>query len=82
MANSSTSGNVFMGKCNLKTPVPLSGIIDASGTLFFNSNTVSRITEFNNIKYEYKPPSITKLGDLENASIKKYNLISKMGRRP
>ena len=70
MANSSTSRNVFMGKCNSKTPVPLSGINDASGTLFFNSNTGSHITELSNINFKYKPPSITKLGNLKNSPIK------------
>ena len=81
MANSSTSGNVFMKKCNSEIPVQLSGIIDVSGTLFFNSSTDSHITEFGNIKYEYKPPSITKIGDMKNLSIKKNNLSSKMGRK-
>ena len=55
MANSSTSRNVFMRKCNSKTPVQLSGINDASDTLFFNSNTGSCITELSNINFKYKP---------------------------
>ena len=75
MVNSSASRNIFMGKCNSKTRVLLSGINDASGTLFFNSNTGSRITELSNINFKYKPPSITKLGDLKNSPIKKnYNI--------
>ena len=44
MANSSSLLNFVMVKCNSKTPVQLSGINDASGTLFFNSNTGSRNT--------------------------------------
>ena len=76
MANSSTSRNIFKGKCNSKTPVQLSGINDASGTLFFNSSTVSRITELSNINFQYKPPSITKLGVLKNSPIRKnYDII-------
>ena len=76
MANSSASRNIFMGKCNSKTLVQLSGINDASGTLFFNSNTGSCNTELSNINFKYKPPSITKLGDLKNSPIKKnYNII-------
>ena len=71
MANSSTSRNVFMGKCNSKTPVQLSGINDASGTLFFNSNTGSCITELSNINFKYNPLSITKLVDLKNSPMKK-----------
>ena len=71
MANSSTSRNFFMGKYNSKTPVKSSGINDANGTLFFKSNTASHIAELNNIDFKYKAPSITKLGDFKNSSIKK-----------
>ena len=71
MANSNTSRNFFMGKYNSKTPLKSSGINDASGTLFFNSNTASHITELSNINFKYKPPSITKLGDFKNTPIKK-----------
>ena len=38
----------------------------------FNSNTGSCITELSNINFKYKPPSITKLGDLNNSPTKKY----------
>ena len=63
-------------QCNSKTLVQLLGINDASGTLFFNSNTGSHITELSNINFKYKPPSVTKLGDLKNSPIKKiYNII-------
>ena len=43
MVNSITSRNFFMGKCDSKTPVQLSGINGASGTLFSKSNAGSNI---------------------------------------
>ena len=75
MANSGSSQNVFKGKCNSKAPVQLSGIKHASGTLLFNSNTGSRITELSNLNFKYKAPSITKTWRFEELANKKNLLI-------
>ena len=71
---SSTSRNVFMGKYNSKTPVKLLGINDASSTLSFSSNTGRHINDLSNINCKYKPPSITKLGDLKDSPKKKVEI--------
>ena len=68
MTNSNTSRDVFMGKCNSKTPVQLSGINYASGTSFSFSIQVVVLSYIN---FKYKPPSITKVEDLKNSTINK-----------
>ena len=46
MANESTNRSLFINKCTTKTPVKLYSINEAdSGTIFYNSNLGSRISD-------------------------------------
>lgn len=66
MLNKTTRRNLFVEKKNDKAPVVITNLSEAkSGTLFFNSNVGSRLTECDDIEFIYESSTVSSIADIK-----------------
>lgn len=70
MENSTTNRNLFVGKCELKSPVKISGLQPTEKVTFYNSNTGSRLMDAPNISFKYAENNIKTIKDIEHTDNK------------
>lgn len=65
MANYNTNMNLFMSKCEAKSPIKMTDVSPTKGGLyFFNTNTGSRMIDEHNVSFKYKANKVTEIKNI------------------